>query len=81
MIYEEQPENPAFEAALKAAAAYYQQMEAQIDGQDYLLGNNSFADIAFFMAQVFGERKGALLTGATPQLLAWLQRADPFRSF
>ncbi|HMB60886.1 MAG TPA: glutathione S-transferase family protein [Xanthomonadales bacterium] len=74
MIYEEQPENPAFEAALNAAAAYYQQMEALIDGQDYLLGNYSFADIAFFMAQVFGERKGALLTGATPDLLAWRDR-------
>jgi glutathione S-transferase len=34
----------------------------------------SFADIAFYMAQLFGERKGAPMTSETPRLLAWRDR-------
>ncbi len=43
--------------------------------RDFLAGNYSSADIAFYMAQVFAERKGALMTG-TPLLLAWRDRVD-----
>jgi glutathione S-transferase len=45
-----------------------------LDGRDYLAGTCSFADIAFYMAAVFGERKGAPLGEATPRLLAWRDR-------
>ena len=34
----------------------------------------SDADIAFYRAQVFAERKGAPMTEATPRLLAWRER-------
>ena len=34
----------------------------------------SFADIAFYMASLFGERQGAPLTTGTPHLLAWRSR-------
>ena len=42
--------------------------------RDYLAGPYSFADIAFYMAQVFADRKGAGMTEATPRLLAWRDR-------
>jgi glutathione S-transferase len=65
------------EAALAAIAAsnrYYAEMEAQLEGRDYLAGSYSFADIAFYMAALFGERKGAPLGEETPRLLAWRVR-------
>ena len=37
-------------------------------------GPYSFADIAFYMAQLFGARMGAGMTDATPGLLAWRDR-------
>lgn len=61
-------------AALDAAERYYQGMENQLGAQDYLAGAYSYADIAFFMAQVFGERMSAVMTEATPRLLAWRDR-------
>ncbi len=60
--------------AIAACSAYEQLMEKQLQEQDYLLGNLSFADIAFFMAQLFGERMGAVMTQETPRLLAWRDR-------
>ena len=41
---------------------------------NFLAGGYSFADIAFYMAALFGERQGAPLTEATPRLLAWRER-------
>ena len=57
--------------AIAAAAAYYIQMERQIGDRSFLAGAFSYADIAFYMAQVFGERMGARMTSSTPDLLAW----------
>jgi glutathione S-transferase len=37
-------------------------------------GNFSNADIALYMAMIFGERMGAPLTQETPRLLAWRDR-------
>ena len=64
---------PALEACA-ACARYHAGMEALLREGDYLAGAYSFADIAFYMAQVFGERKGAPMTDATPRLLAWRER-------
>jgi glutathione S-transferase len=64
----------AAQAALGAAAAYYEEMEKLLAGSDWLAGDFSFADIAFFMASIFGERHNALITPATPRLLAWRER-------
>lgn len=65
---------PAAIAAVGAARAYYLEMERQIGDQPYLLGSYTFADVAFYMAQLFGERMGATMTSEMPQLLSWRQR-------
>jgi glutathione S-transferase len=64
----------AARAACAACERHYAAMEAILSIADYLAGTYSFADIAFYMAQVFAERKGAFMTGATPRLLAWRER-------
>jgi glutathione S-transferase len=61
-------------AAIDAATRYYTEMESQLAARIYLAGSYSFADIAFYMAALFGERQGAPLTPATPRLLAWRER-------
>jgi len=74
MGLEETPDDPAAKAARDAAATYYRQMEQVLAGREFLAGTYSFADIAFYMAQLFGARKGAPMTGETPNLLAWRDR-------
>lgn len=65
----------AAQAALAAAAAYYARMDKLLDGNAWLAGDFSYADIAFFMASVAGERHRALITqAATPRLFAWRER-------
>lgn len=61
-------------AAIDAASRYYLEMEQLLPGQDFLAGSYSYADIAFYMAALFGERQGAPLTMDTPRLLAWRDR-------
>ena len=61
-------------AAIDAARRYYGEMEAQLGSRNFLAGSFSFADIAFYMAALFGERQGAPLTPATTRLLAWRER-------
>ena len=61
-------------AARAGAAAYHQQIEVLLADRDYLAGDFSFADIAFFMAQLFGERLGAPLDDSMPRLAAWRSR-------
>ncbi len=64
----------AARTAIAAANKFYGELESLLDGRDYLAGSYSFADIAFYMAAVFGERKGAPLRETTPRLLAWRDR-------
>ena len=61
-------------AAIHAAGRYCAQMEAQLEDHDYLMGEFTFADIAFYMAALFGERQGAPLGEDTPRLLQWRER-------
>lgn len=74
MGLEHKPDDPLAVAARNGAGRYYQAMEEAIGAHDYLAGDYSFADIAFYMAQLFGHRKGAPMTGETPKLLAWRAR-------
>jgi glutathione S-transferase len=60
--------------AINAATRYYAEMEKLLAGSDWLAGTYSFADIAFYMAALFGERQSAPVTAATPNLLAWRDR-------
>lgn len=48
--------------------------KAQLAGRDFLAGPLTFADIAFYMAALFGERQGAPLGDETPRLLRWRER-------
>jgi glutathione S-transferase len=61
-------------AACMACARFYEEMERALGQDDFLAGPYSFADIAFYMAYVFADRKGAVMSDATPQLLAWRDR-------
>ena len=75
-------EQPA-QAAIGAARAFYGSLESRLtDDRAWLLGAFSYADIAFYMAALFGERQGATLTQDTPRLMAWrdrMSRREPVR--
>jgi glutathione S-transferase len=60
--------------SIKAATAYYAGMEELLGTEAWLAGDYSFADIAFYMAALFGERQGAPVTADTPRLLEWRDR-------
>jgi glutathione S-transferase len=68
------PLDPLAAAAREGAAAYYRKMESVLANQEFLAGSYSFADIAFYMAQLFGARMGADITSETPELLQWRER-------
>ena len=68
------PDDAAAVEARAAALAFYDGMEKDLGGKQWLAGSYSYADIAFYMAQIFGERMGAPMTGAHPQLQAWRDR-------
>ena len=68
------PDDPTAVEARAAALAYYDEMERTIDGQDWLAGTYSYADIAFYMAQLFGARMTAPMDDRHPRLLAWRER-------
>jgi len=60
--------------AIEAAGRFYVDMDRRLASSDWLAGSYSFADIAFYMAALFGERQGAPVTADTPRLLAWRER-------
>jgi glutathione S-transferase len=66
--------DPTAIAAREAAAIFYAEMEKQLSDRQYLAGTFSYADIAFVMAQFFGERMGAPLTGETSRVVQWRAR-------
>lgn len=67
-------DDPAAVAAQDASARYYEAMERQLSEAEFLAGSFSYADIAFYMAQLFAARMSAPMTAATPRLLAWRER-------
>jgi len=66
-------EPPAQEAITKLND-YYAQMDALLADREYLASDYSYADIAFFMAQLFAARLGAPMGDATPRVVAWRAR-------
>ena len=74
MSLQETPADPVAVAAREAAARYYAEMEATLRDREFLAGTYSYADIAFYMAQLFGARMGAPMTEAHPRLKAWRNR-------
>jgi glutathione S-transferase len=71
---EDRPDDPVAVDAREKAWRHYMEMEVLLEGRDWLAGQFSYADIGFFMAQFFGERKGAVMGAATPRLLEWRAR-------
>ncbi len=74
MGLQDQLQDAAAIAACEACAACYRRMETLLENGDWLAGSYSFADIAFYMAQLFGARMGAPMGEGTPRLLAWRER-------
>jgi glutathione S-transferase len=66
--------SPAALAACGACARFHEELDRLLGDRDYLGGAYSYADIAFYMAHVFADRKGAGMTDATPRLVAWRDR-------
>jgi glutathione S-transferase len=66
--------DPIAISSIGAATAYYGEMENLLATASWLAGDYSFADIAFYMASLFGERHNAPITTATPKLLDWRDR-------
>ncbi len=68
-------DDPAAVTAIGAAMGYDREIEALLaDGRAYLVGDYSYADIAFYMAQFFADRLGAPMPDDVGRLLAWRQR-------
>jgi len=74
MGLQESPQDPAAGAARRAAAHFYEEIDRLLADREFLAGTYSFADIAFYMAQLFGARMGAPITDVTPNLLHWRER-------
>jgi glutathione S-transferase len=74
MGLQDRPEDPAAIAAREGAGRYYEEMEVLLGPREYVAGAYSYADIAFYMAQLFGARMGAGMSAATPKLLRWRDR-------
>ncbi|WP_300297413.1 glutathione S-transferase family protein [Ferrovibrio sp.] len=70
------PDDPAAVAARDGAAQFYARMENLLgDGQSWLSGAAfTYADIAFYMAQIFGDRMGAPIPADATRLIAWRAR-------
>src|SRR5215468_3215785 len=73
------PDDPAAVEARAAAVQFYDALERTMGGQQgggrqWLAGDYSYADIAFYMAQLFGARMTAPMTEAHPRLQAWRER-------
>ena len=67
-------DDPAAIAARDGAARYCQEMEALLADRDYLAVSYSYADIAFYLALLFGVRMGARLPDALTRLGQWRER-------
>ncbi len=66
--------DPRAPGAHDATSRFYAEMERAIGGQEWLAGAYSYADIAFYMAQLFGERMGAPFATELTHLNAWRDR-------
>ncbi len=66
--------DPGAPGAHDAASRFYAEMERTIGEGEWLAGAYSYADIAFYMAQLFGERMGAPVAAEFTHLHAWRDR-------
>jgi glutathione S-transferase len=66
--------DPQAVTAIAGARDFYTRLEKLLPGREFVMESFSFADIALYMAMLFGERLGAPLTADTPLLRAWRDR-------
>ncbi|MEK9970492.1 MAG: glutathione S-transferase family protein [Ferrovibrio sp.] len=76
MGLQQTPDDPAAVAARDGAARFYDWLESLLaDGRNWLAGDDfTYADIAFYMAQIFGDRMGAPIPAFHLRLIAWRSR-------
>jgi glutathione S-transferase len=74
MSLQNRMDDPLALSSVAAAHEFYETLEPLLANADYVAGNFSFADIALYMAMLFGARMGADLNHSTPRLLAWRDR-------
>jgi glutathione S-transferase len=74
------PQDPTAVAARGTAARFYEEIDGLLGDREFLAKTYSFADIAFYMAQLFGARMGAPITDATANLLSWRDRMTARRA-
>jgi glutathione S-transferase len=67
-------DHPEAVEAKALAMAYYAEMEKQLAGREYLAGQFTYADIAFYMAQMFAAVVGNGMPGELKELNAWRLR-------
>ncbi|MCK1344503.1 glutathione S-transferase family protein [Bradyrhizobium sp. CW11] len=68
------PEHPLAVAAREQASLYHLEMDELLADREFLAEQLSYADIAFYMAQLFAARMRADLSADTPRLLRWRAR-------
>lgn len=66
--------DPLAQQAIAALERYYGELENLLIDREYLADDYGYADIAFFMAQLFATRLGAPMSARTTRLLAWRAR-------
>ena len=74
MGLQQQLSEPEAQRAIDQLQAHYVELDQLLSRQDFLAAQYSYADIAFFMAQLFAARLGAPMGASTPRLLAWRGR-------
>lgn len=74
MGLQDTPSAPAAIAARGAAQSFYGRMEPLLRDAEFLAGPYTYADIAFFMAQLFGDRMGAPIGSELQRLVDWRAR-------
>jgi glutathione S-transferase len=67
-------DSPEWLQAREGLERYYATQERLLAGGDWLAGQYTYADIAFYMAQFFAARHTVPLGAAHPRLLAWRRR-------
>ena len=67
-------DKPEWIQAREGIEAYYARMETSLARQEWLVGDYSYADIAFYMAQFFAARHTVPLGAECQNLLAWRRR-------
>ena len=67
-------DTPEWQAARAGIESHYVAMDRLLGDREHLAGQYSFADIAFYMAQLFAARHTVPMSAEHPHLLAWRQR-------